>query len=51
MEERIKNLEDTVSILTDTIGSLMRTQVMLIADIEEIRKENKNDSSTDIKKT
>lgn len=51
MEERIKNLEDAVATLTDTISSLMRTQVMLIADIEEIRKENKNDSSTDIKKT
>lgn len=51
MEERIKNLEDAVAALTNTIGSLMRIQVMLIEDIEKIRKENKNESSTDIKKT
>ena len=51
MEERIKNLEEAISLINDTIASLTRITVSIIADMEEIRKENKNDSSTDIKKT
>lgn len=39
IEYRLKNLEEAISLINDTIASLTRTTVSIITDIEDIKKE------------